>query len=181
MVSRSALTLFRLASAAALTTSSLPAGAQSAQRPSTPGTAPVATRGPAGFSGFTVSIALSPRAAARMAKRDRTLVSVTYRGTALPAFERRAEQFSDELGVNLGDAEVPGSDRAGPVSIGPATLNSARLSWVDPRSVEVSVTVLSARRSSPDNLLVCQPSVTMRLQAISGRTINVMCKLVGER
>lgn len=179
MGSRSAQPLFRLLSILVLTASSLPAGAQQAQRPS--GTAKTAGRAPVAFSGFTVSIALSPRAAARMAKRDRTLVSVTYRGTALPAFERRAEQFSDELGVDLGNAEIMGADRAGTVSIGPATLNSTRLSWVDPRSVEVSVTVLSARRSSPDNLLVCQPSVTMRLQAINGRTVNVACKLIGER
>lgn len=128
-----------------------------------------------GGSGFIVDLELSPRAAAELRRRDEGIVvAVYYSGDPRPAYEDQA----DEAGIDLGHEEriVPG--RPGEVVVPDSVLLRDRLPWISglPR---VSVSVYSARRSGPDNLLDCE-SFEAGVVEIGGTMQSVQCRLIGE-
>lgn len=128
-------------------------------------------------AGFTIDISLTPRAAARLADREGIVVSAIITGRAIP--ERMDD--ADEMGeIDLGSDEITVPGRAGPVVITGKNFKPARLALVEGRRANVRVGVFSARRSSPDNLLDCQPFIYGGLDKLSPGTHAVRCSLIGE-
>jgi hypothetical protein len=138
------------------------------------GGAPSVTKNPYGFD---VAVALSPRAAAKLAALgEGIIISASYFGDPAPGAERHA----DEVGqIDLGREQVEIPGRGGPGVITGRGLRRARLAWLTARGPEVNVNVYSARRSGPDNLLDCD-FFQDSLGAARSRVIRLNCKLIGE-
>jgi hypothetical protein len=45
----------------------------------------------------------------------------------------------------------------------------------------VTINVVSARKATADNLLDCTNPIDQRIQSLAGKTVEVKCRLIGER
>ncbi len=126
--------------------------------------------------GFTVQIALSPKAAARLARTSEGMVvSATYSGDPIPA----AAKYANEIGqIDLGveDVEVPG--KAAIVRVTGSKVKRENLAWVK-GPILLNVNVYSARRSGPDNILACD-FFDGKLQQAVRQPVSLHCSLITE-
>lgn len=137
---------------------------------------PRAAGAPAGEGGITIEIVLTPRAAAELQRRNEGItVATLFSGNPNRAHVRQV----DELGmVDLGSHQVTVTGRAGTVIVPGTALNRQRLTWIVGQP-EIHVSVISARRSSRDNLLACG-LITGPLDQFAGRSNRVLCRLIEE-
>lgn len=125
--------------------------------------------------GFDVSIVLTDKAAAALqARRERMVLMVDYYGWPRP----EAKKHADRVGrIDFGPSRmiaVPGA--SGTYRVPGEKLSPERLAWLD-GSVSVNVNVISARRSSPDNLLDCD-FIDMPLAEAVARQHRLRCGLI---
>lgn len=137
------------------------------------GAAPAACA--AGDNGFDVSIVLTDKAAAALqTRRERMVLMVEYYGWPKPEARRHADRVGR---IDFGPSRmigVPGA--SGTYRVPGERLPPERLAWVD-GPVSVNVNVISARRSSPDNLLDCD-FIDMPLAEAAGRRHGLRCGLI---
>lgn len=101
---------------------------------------------------FSVEIALSQKAAAKLAARhEGIIVSASYSGDPTPG----AERHTDEIGrIDLGRDEIEVPGKPGTVLVPGKKIKRSRLAWVK-GPILLSVNIYSARHSGPDNILAC--------------------------
>ena len=135
-----------------------------------------ASDGAAPNYGFTVTIALSAKAAALLkAKKEAIEVSAEYGGEPIPS----KEQFTDPGGqIPLGTeiVTIPGAN--GHAVFSGKKVEGKRLGWIK-GGLLVNVTPYTARRSGPDNLLDCG-NYEGSLAAIQAKPYAFTCKVIGE-
>ena len=126
--------------------------------------------------GFTVTIALSAKAAALLkAKREAIEISAEYGGE--PIASKGA--FADPNGLIAAGTEsvtIPGAN--GSAVFTGKKVQIKRLRWIK-GGLSVNVTPYTARRSGPDNLLDCG-NYEGPLSAIQAKPFAFTCKVIGE-
>ena len=142
-----------------------------------PASAQLSPAPPAASAGFTIDLTLSERAAAELARRNEGVVAaIWYRGEALPAHRRRADE---EGMIFLGEERIAAAGRAGPILVTGRAYRRARSAWIR-GPAQVTVNLFSARRSDPNNLLECG-LIDAPLPQVAGRRHALRCALIGER
>lgn len=157
-------------------TAACASGAATPKAASAPASATVAP--PAAKPGsFAIDISLSSRAAARLANREGIRAVVYIAGSALPAHMDEAD-MEDEIDLGSEDVVAPG--QAGRIVVTGKNFKPERLGWIERGSGYILVNIVTARRSSPNNLIDCDPLISGSIEEISGRTFAVQCKLITE-
>lgn len=141
-----------------------------------PGPAASATQARAAPSeaGFTVNVSLSPQAAARLQGREGIILRTYITGEALPS---RAHEADDVGDIDLGSDEVTAAGRAGPIRLTIKNFKSERRGWIK-GTPYITVNIFTARRSSPNNLITCEPLIHGEMAEIVGRSHEVQCTLI---
>jgi hypothetical protein len=134
--------------------------------------APDWTVGPA----FSVTVSLSPKAAARLAHPKETImISADFYGDANAKGQRMQNDGGQIVLSPSQKDEIPG---AGVARFHGPKYDRTKLAYVDD-GLQVLINVFSGRHSSPDNLLDCdffQDKIAVAARA----TIPIHCKLIGE-
>ncbi|MEL1265881.1 hypothetical protein [Pseudoxanthomonas putridarboris] len=140
------------------------------------GAAPAADAWPGGFA-FKVAVSLSEAARRKLsADGERIVVSVAYSGG--PAPDVPPGVVNDVGLVDIGRDEGT-LDGEGVVAFDGRAAHRDRLGMTQGES-DVLVSVYSARRSSPDNILDCD-TYQDEMRLASGRTLHLSCRLLSER
>jgi hypothetical protein len=134
--------------------------------------AAVWTTGPA----FSVTVSLSPKAAARLAHpKDTIMISADFYGDS----NGKNRKLENDVGeIDLAPSrkdEIPG---AGTAQFHGPKYDKAKLAYVDANGLQVLINVFSGRHSSPDNLLDCD--LFQDKIALAAKGIAIHCKLIGE-
>ena len=138
------------------------------------GVSATAVPAPAGYE-FTIQIALTPRAAAKLASLGEGItVAAMYSGSPKPAYRRQADE---EGRLYLGDERITAPGRAGPVRITGSKVLRNRLGWVR-GPVVVLINVYSARLKGPNNILDCG-IYEGPVAAIAASDSTIRCDLIG--
>lgn len=129
--------------------------------------------------GFDVNVTLSRKAAAKLAaEREAIVVLASYYGDP----KRSAEKHADEVGridLTLQDEQVEIPGTGGGAHISGAKVDTQRLDWLA-GPVMVNVNVVSARKSSSDNLLDCD-FIDGPLTAVRKAPVTLHCYLIDEQ
>lgn len=125
---------------------------------------------------FDAQIALSPKAAARLATlSEKIIVAASYSGNPTP----EAQKHADEIGqIDLGREEVEISGKAGSAHLTGARVHRARLAWIQ-GPILLNVNVYSARHSGPDNILACD-FFDGKLENARRKPVQFFCSLIEE-
>jgi hypothetical protein len=136
------------------------------------GAAPDWTVGP----NFSVTVSLSPRAAARLAHPKETImISADFYGDANAKGQSMQNDGGQiELAPSQKD-EIPG---AGVAQFHGPRYDKTKLAYVDD-GLQVLINVFSGRHSSPDNILDCD-FFQDKIAVVAAATIPIHCKLIGE-
>jgi hypothetical protein len=134
--------------------------------------APAWTVGPA----FSVTVSLSPKAAARLAHPKETImISADFYGDS-NGKNRKLENDVGEIDLAPSQKdEIPG---AGAAQFHGPRYDASKLAYVDANGLQVLINVFSGRHSSPDNLLDCD--LFQDKIALAAKGIAIHCKLIGE-
>jgi len=126
---------------------------------------------------FSVVVTLSPKAAARLANPKETiLVTADFYGIPKSEKQRMALQGRLELAPEQ-NVEIPGAGVAR--FVGPK-YDRRKLAQVEAGAPDVAIEVVSGRRSSPDNLLSCEP-FEGSLALAASKPLAVLCKMISEQ
>jgi len=124
-----------------------------------------------------VDVSLSPAATAKLAAAKETIVVLAdFFGVPISEKERMADQGRLQLAPEQ-SIEIPG---AGVAHIAGPKYQKAQLKLVEGGDVKIAVTVISARHSSPDNLLACD-YFEESLKLATSKPLKVNCKLISEQ
>ena len=126
---------------------------------------------------FQVALTLSPAAAARLANpRETVIVDVEFYGVPASEKLRMADQGRLDLATEQ-KIEVAG---AGVVRIAGPVYDQSKLRSVEGGQLDVSVDGYSGRRSSPDNILMCDDTDDLGIQTAASHPVQLHCKLLTE-
>ena len=132
--------------------------------------------------GFSVDVKLSPKAAAKLAGLgEKIVVAAIWSGEPLEKFTKQAKKFVAEDGSLFFGVErvtIPGAD--GHADFSGKTVKLEHVDWVKDQTPEVLINVYTARLKTADNLLDCGVFQD-QLSAARAKTIQIACKLIGER
>ncbi len=130
-----------------------------------------------GYSGYSVSVALSDKARKLLTNQKETIiVAAFFYGFPKPGTPRKYVSEMGEVGLGQTNVEItPGAI----AKFGPVKLKQRALNQVDTKGPQLLINVYSGRKSSPDNLLDCG-IYEDALAPIQGKTIPITCKLIGE-
>lgn len=136
----------------------------------------IAAAPPPPLQGFTVTVSLSAKAKARLAKLGESItVSTWYSADARPRTpQAMRDETTDEL--MLGEEVVRLGAAGGIARFTAKPVRRERLRFAA-GPVMVNVNIYTARTKHPDNLLNCQPLVADQLAKIGIARI-VTCKLI---
>ena len=130
-----------------------------------------------GEYGFTVHVTLSQKAGTELAARKEAIVvAVYFQGEPLPGREKYVIADGPEL-IWLGSERVTIPGTSGSAVITGKNVLRRRIDWVKQFNAQISI--FTARRSGPNNLLDCgyfEESVAVLQHAPA----TVFCKLIGE-
>jgi uncharacterized protein YecT (DUF1311 family) len=131
-----------------------------------------------GDMGFDVNVTLSKKAAAKLAaEKEGVAAFASYYGDPKKSAEKHANEIG-QISVSSEDEWVQMPGTGGQAHISGAKIDKQTLNWVD-GSVKVNVNVVSARKSSSDNLLSCDfidgPVANVQKQALT-----LHCALIAE-
>ena len=135
--------------------------------------APAWTVGPA----FSVTVSLSPKAAARLAHPKETImISADFYGDS----NGKNRKLENDVGeIDLAPSQKDEISGAGTAQFhGPKLRDQSKLAYVDANGLQVLINVFSGRHSSPDNLLDC--GLFQDKIALAAKGIAIHCKLIGE-
>lgn len=132
--------------------------------------------------GFGVDVTLSPKAAAKLAALgEKIIVAAFWSGEPLAKFAKQAKKFTGEDGsLNFGVEQITIPGTNGHADFSGKTVKLDHVEWVKDRTPEVLINVYSARLKSSGNLLDCG-IFQNQLAAARAKTIQIACKLIGER
>ena len=132
--------------------------------------------------GFGVDVTLSPKAAAKLADLgEKIIVAAFWSGEPLPGFAKQARKFvGDDGSLSFGSEQVTVAGANGHADFSGKTVKLDHVAWVKDRTPEVLINVYSARLKTGDNLLNCG-IFQDQLPVAQARTIQIACKLIGER
>jgi hypothetical protein len=132
--------------------------------------------------GFTVEVSLSDRARHKLVERKETILAVSY-FTASPRKGITPKSYKKLLSrpgpLGLGEVEVeakPGES----LRFGAIRLDSSALAVIDGQGPRLLLNVVSGRRSSEDNLLLCD-IFEGSLESVQRTVIPIACKLIEEQ
>jgi hypothetical protein len=126
--------------------------------------------------GFSVTVSLSPKAAARLAHPKETImISADFYGDANAKGQRMQNDGGQIVLSPSQKDEIPG---AGVAKFHGPRYDKTRLAYVDD-GLQVLINVFSGRHSSPDNLLDCD-FFQDKIAVAARTTIPIHCKLIGE-
>jgi hypothetical protein len=125
---------------------------------------------------FSVTVSLSPKAAARLAHPKETImISADFYGDANAKGQRMQNDGGQiELAPSQKD-EIPG---AGVAQFHGPRYDKTKLAYVDD-GLQVLINVFSGRHSSPDNILDCD-FFQDKIAVAAAKSIPIHCKLIGE-
>ncbi len=126
---------------------------------------------------FAIHVTLSPKAEQYLRNiHESVLVHVFFDGDALPGQGKLCPPMRD---VFLGQAKRPLDDKNA------AKFSQIRVSQSDfnrlvDKNYFVTTNTVSARKAAPNNLLWCKDLMSVRIEGIRGKTLEVPCKLIEE-
>ena len=128
--------------------------------------------------GFDVTIALSDKAAAKLAADHETIIAfASYYGDP----KKSAANHVNEIGLislSSSDETVEIVGRGQKVHISGDNVEAKRIDWVN-GPVKVNLNVASGRKSGPDNILSCD-FIDGALSQVRKRPITLHCSLISE-
>lgn len=128
--------------------------------------------------GFDVTIALSDKAAAKLAADHETIIALaSYYGDP----KKSAANHVNEIGLislSPSDETVEIVGRGQKVHISGDKVEVKRIDWVN-GPVKVNLNVASGRKSGPDNILSCD-FIDGALSQVRKRPITLHCSLISE-
>ena len=134
------------------------------------------------FPGFTVEVSLSEKAIQKLLEAKETIVAVSY-FTASPRKGISPKSYKKLLSrpgpLGLGTVEVeakPGES----LKFGAIKLDQSAIGVIDEQGPQLLLNVVSGRRSSENNLLLCD-IFEGSLKSVQRTVISITCKLIDER
>lgn len=126
---------------------------------------------------FSVDVALSPKAAARLAAlNEKIAVAAYWFGEPTRAARRHANEMG-QISLGTEEIRIPGTGGRAQMTGQPA--QAEHFGWVKDGAVQVNVNVFSARQSGPNNILACDLFEDAAALA-HARPIPLLCKLIEE-
>ncbi len=127
---------------------------------------------------FAVDVTLSPKAADKLAKlNEKIIVVADWFGEPTPAGQKYIEPPTTVIDLGRDSVTIPGA--GGLAEIKGYGVEVKKMDWVQDRVVRVSLQVVSARLSKPNNLLFCNaPALT--LEAAQTKPVAINCDLIRE-
>lgn len=126
--------------------------------------------------GFEFNIALSPKAAQRLATAGE---GITIGALFYGAPNKKGEKHANEIGnIDLGYEKISVRGKETAVQITGKSVKAKMLKFIDGPAM-VNVNVFSSRKTSDDNILNCD-LIEGRVRSVQAKKITVYCSLIEE-
>jgi hypothetical protein len=127
--------------------------------------------------GFSIAVKLSPAAGNRLRNMGESIkVLAMFDGDALPGQGKYNAPMRD---VYLGSAEKSVNDR-NEVQFDDVKIPLREWNKLSDKNYFVTINTVSARKVARDNLLDCADPMSVKIEAMKGKTTEIPCWLIGE-